>query len=197
MRLLFLLRIALRGIWDCLKVVAFGAGCFLALIGAVAVADAFRPPNLPTIRPMSAKPYSRWVIPQIEELSWGSDKGWWEEMRVALCILDEVCPEVSAWVRERYQSGHLFFETADKHRFAAWWIVPQMLEIDLCALAESDAELACTLAHEFRHSRQPYLLTVQSQLSRLAGLDRTQELVEADAYAFEERVRRAIRGEKP
>ena len=198
MRLAFFLRIVARGMWDCAKFCAFSALCFLALIGTVAVTDAYRPPNLPTVRSLAgtAGQCAR-RVPETEELAGMSAGQLWEEMQPALGILDKVCPEISSWTRERYRSGHVFFERGYKGRYAAWWILPQTLEIDLVALTESDAELACTLAHEFRHSRQPYLITVQSQLAKLAGLDRTSELVEADAYAFERIVRRAIQGRGP
>lgn len=191
MRFLLLL---VSGLWECVSFGAMVLIAFLALIGAMAVSDALQPPNLPRVRAWPAGAHRV----QAECLRWvdGEGETRWGQVQKALRILDVICPEVSAWVRDRHDCGHLIFEETEKPYYACWWVVPRVLIINHSALTRSDAEIAGTLAHEFRHSRQPILRVTQAVIAEFAGLDRRHELCEAEAYQFEATVRRAIKGEK-
>ena len=117
-------------------------------------------------------------------------------MQESLLFLDVVCPACSKWVREKYESGQLVFDARECGLYG--WYHPATGKVGVCffALSDSTTELACTLAHEYRHSRQGILRGVQCEIAKTFGVDRTFELVEAEAYEFEERVRRAMRGER-
>lgn len=187
----------LRGLWGFVQVWLLAVVVLLALLGAVAVADVWIKPDLPHIR-VSAQPRVWWQFTgrrtwmQADALD---DAGRWAALQPALRILDEVCPEVAEFTRERWASGHLVFEREDRGRYAAWYVLPRTLVINYVAWEFGDAELACTLAHEFRHSRQGYLRGLQLGIGRLFGVDRS-DLVEDEAYEWEGRVRRAIRGQR-
>lgn len=167
-------------------------------LGMWAIADAFRAPKLPPI-----KPAVRWIElpPHVFQdraaLLWMSDQQRWSELSNALLILDTVCPDVSAWTRDRWDTGHLEFETAAGPYWARWKPWPfARVSITLCLLeCGSDAYIAQVLAHEFRHSRQPTLPAIQCGIAAMCGLDR-KDLVESEAEEFEARVARAIRGER-
>lgn len=197
-RLLFFLRLFSLGTASILKWAACVATLWLTGVGVLALSAAVSPPNLPPVWGNRADCISREEsIPHTRE--WFlrlSDKERWQRMQKALAILDIVCPDVSDWTRERWYTGHLVFDTHENGTLAWWMPAFRLLGVNLAALEQSDAELACTLAHEFRHSRQSLLLNVQKVFAQLCGVDSRYELVESEAYAFEDVVRRAIRGKR-
>lgn len=168
----------------------------MAWIGLLAVCDAVYNPKLPAIMPHWTRPYllDGSTRPSRPELLAMSDAERFRSMEEALRILDHVCPDVADWTRIKRESGQLVFETPSLGRYAWYMPATGVVGINIDALELSDAELACTLAHEFRHSRQTMLKSVQVGIAQLFGMDRRFELVEAEAYEFEGRVRRAIRG---
>lgn len=168
---------------------------FCALVGMLAISDALNPERVPSVRPLPSHYPLRAAGPTREELLAMSDAERWETLQDSLAMLDYVCPEVSEWVRRRWYGGHLVFDMSERRCYAYYLPGLSVLGISLLGLLESREELACTLAHEFRHSRQNVLRGLQASIAAVFGQDRLDELVESPAYAFGDRVRRAIRGE--
>lgn len=194
------------GLWDIGKCALVALVCVLAFLGALAVAEAIHDPHLPPIRPVSADARCavRLSVPRRdtgspayrERLLQMDAAERYAEMKGALALLDLACPHVSSWVKGRYRSGHLVFETSERGRYAAWNFPFQCLIVNLAGLQESDLDLACTLAHEFRHSRQCEFQAVRVTIARRFGVDK-RNTVEDEAYEFEGRIRRALQGEQP
>lgn len=188
--------ILVRGCWDIGKFWAVFALVLLSALGAAAVADALRKPQLPTVLALSRNEYILFLVGQTDGERLPAvtyQGGGWDRLQRPLAILDRVCPEIAVWTRERHDAGHLIFDAEDKTYFACIYVATQTVHISPAGMADSDEGLACTLAHEFRHSRQSFLRNLQVTLAKLCGIDRS-DLVEDEAYEFEGRVRRAIRG---
>ena len=193
MRIAFLFRIFFAGCWSLARIILMVCVALLALIGAAAIPDALHKTNLPTIYPtrvscgsLAAPRHAR------ERLLAMSREQKWNLMQGAIHILDIACPTIADWVRLKWYRGQLVFST-DDHCYG--WYVPAsgILGMTLEGLLQSDVELCVTLAHEFRHSRQTLFKSIQVSISDLFGIDRRYELVEAEAYQFEDKVRQAIR----
>ena len=169
------------GLWDIARLSAQVALGMLAMIGALAVSDALTAKPMPEVRPLC-----KWV-----EFSSS------QPMHRAIWLLDDVCPEVAAWVRDRRDSGHLVY-VSGKDYFACWNHVTKTLYIDGSALYQSDGNLAATLAHEYFHSRQSWFARLRAALAYRCGcgpeVTEPSSLVEAPAYEWGDKVRRAIEG---
>jgi len=198
-RLLHLFLIFVWGVGRFCVCLAWAAGIALAMIGSLAVSDALQPPKLPAVRPLyppeSPSHFADSSRPTREQLLGMTNTQRWGELQKALPYLDRVCPEIADWTRKKWESGQLVFETANKGRYAYYMPALGMLGINLYAFELSDAELACTLAHEFRHSRQNVFPGIQVAVAALFGINR-KDLVEREAYEFEDVIRRAIRGHR-
>lgn len=181
--------------------------CLVAMaIGFVAIGESFHKPNLPHVRAIfpgeqaeiiqciNANGICRFAGSResAEEMQ-ASGILQYDKLRGALVWLDAVSPPIADWVRGCWEAGKLRFVNQDRY-VAAWYPATKTLAIDIKTLTcDSDEYKAQVLAHEFRHSRQPFLPQIQRDIARLFGVDR-EDLVEAEAVEFEHRVARAIRG---
>lgn len=196
-RLLFFTRLSCRVVLWFAVGLLLGLYLFLACLGVLTVSDAVQPPNLPSVRPLPAA--DSWRAHgggnhTLSELLTMNDRQRWDTMQPALSLLHIVCPTVEDWSRQHFYSGRLVFVT-EPARYMAYYVPGlDMVAVNVATLQESDAEIAITLAHEFRHSRQNALPVAQAKIAGWFGLDRWHELVEEDAYEFEYRIARAIRG---
>lgn len=126
----------------------------------------------------------------------------WESLQPALQILDDVCPEASAWARERHQNKKIIWEDSTfieydmRHDggYASFDPYTRKLTINSDMFALKNSERACTIAHEFRHSRQNISKYIRSSCGLLITGRRDDDIVETDAYLYEARVRSAIYG---
>lgn len=118
----------------------------------------------------------------------------WEACQPALKILDTVCPEASKWARDRHACGKLVWVSEPDGTYAKYMFVGKILMINADMFALSNGERACTIAHEFRHSRQNFSKPLKAACVILLTWERRQEVVEDDAYFYESQVRNAIYG---
>lgn len=193
-RLWFLLRLFVNGAWRIVCPFLVVALILFSFLGGLAFADAIHPVQLPAVRPLQyPHVQSRERLSRDELLALANEERW-QIMQPALDILDNVCPEIATWTRKKWLDGQLVFDTDSENLYAWYHPATGRVAVTMLGLSECDGEMACTLAHEFRHSRQNFLRGAQCQIALLWGLDRKSELVEDEAYVFEARVRRAIRG---
>ena len=118
----------------------------------------------------------------------------WEALQPSLQILDSICPEASKWARSQKAAGRLIWETKDTAAFAHYNIKSSSLIINCCVFELKNSERACTIAHEFRHSRQNGSKYWKSTAFVLLMGYRNDSILEDDAYFYECRVREAIYG---
>ena len=100
-----------------------------ALLGAVAVFDSLQPPALPSVRPLTAKEQlmlidsvfatRRNAADSIADTKPDCSQARWCQLDNALSILDLVSPPIADWVRGRWQSNHLVFESRERPYVAA------------------------------------------------------------------------------
>jgi len=126
-----------------------------------------------------------------------------DSLRNALAILDKVNPAVSAWVRERNDSGNLYFierrDTQSSCKNAIFCLAKfhwfdRTLAIDKGLFVENDGNIAVTLAHEYRHSRQHYTKMLRYALSTFWTESGEPTIVENDALLYEMKAYSAIFG---
>jgi hypothetical protein len=118
----------------------------------------------------------------------------WVALQPALQILDVVCPEASAWAREQQSSGKIVWIPETDGAYARYDQVRMSLIINADMFALKNSERACTIAHEFRHSRQNMSKSCKSAISLLLTGKRNPDIIEDDAYFYEAKVREAIHG---
>lgn len=122
-----------------------------------------------------------------------SDRAW-DAIQPALKILDVVCPEASAWARSQKKSGKIIWDSKFDETAARYDQVKMSLTINADMFGLKNSEIACTIAHEFRHSRQNISKSYKSAFSLLLTGTRNPDIIEDDAYFFEAKVREAING---
>ena len=102
-----------------------------------------------------------------------------------LIILDDVCPEVSAWVRRLHSGGRILFRGRHDDGFARYDLVSGTLI--LCPrFFDSAADVkAEVLAHEYRHSLQNLTRLIRSAVHDCLGDETSEDVIENAAYRFE------------
>jgi Zn-dependent protease with chaperone function len=130
-----------------------------------------------------------------------SDSARWQALAPALAILDEVNPEVAAWVRGAHREGKLHFTKRARPRGRA---TGQLGEYDALRgeltvfsglFAENDGTIAAILCHEYRHSRQRFPKTLVYALSFLVLENGDPAIIENDALLYEQEANLAIFGQ--
>lgn len=201
-RLCFFLRLLPRAACDVAK---GGAWCgFVALailglwLGAMVIVEAYSNPRLPPVRPIPAGVQWQYrPAPTRAEVLAMSAGERWGRMAGALWMLDRVCPEIADWTREHRRCHRIVFmdEAPGDNRLADYNMAARVLRIYPGGLAQSDAGIAVTLAHEFRHSRQGLLRCLVWSVALALGTDGSW-ILEPEAYAFQREVSKALRGER-
>ena len=118
----------------------------------------------------------------------------WIALQPALKLLRIVCPEASEWAEYQKNSNKMIWITEPDGSNARYDQIQDRLMINSDMFALSNAEIACTIAHEFRHSRQNMSKSWKSACSLLLTGKRNINIIEDDAYFFEARIRQAING---
>jgi hypothetical protein len=129
-----------------------------------------------------------------------SDDTRWQGLSAALAILDQVNPEVAAWVRRRHEAGALVFSDEfcrgpDKQgSLAKYDHFQRRLIVQRALFEENDGEVAAILCHEYGHSRQNSAKLVKCALSFVVTADGDRSILENDALLYEHEARFAIFG---
>jgi len=118
----------------------------------------------------------------------------WLSLKPALQILDVVCPEASTWARDQKESNKIVWVPKSDGAYARYDQVCMRLIINADMFALINSERACTIAHEFRHSRQNISKSWKSACYLLLRGKRNPDIIEDDAYFYESKVRDAING---
>lgn len=118
----------------------------------------------------------------------------WIALQPALKLLRIVCPEASDWAEYQKKSNKIIWITQSDGTNARYDQIQDRLMINSDMFALSNAEIACTIAHEFRHSRQNMSKSWKSACSLLLTGNRNVNIIEDDAYFFEARIRQVING---
>ena len=118
----------------------------------------------------------------------------WVALQPALQILDDICPQASKWAREQHESGKLVWLNQSEDSYAKYSHIHRNLMINVDLFTLTNGERACTIAHEFRHSRQNLSKSLKTSASLLLTGNRNEAIIEDDAYLFEGRVRESIYG---
>ena len=117
----------------------------------------------------------------------------WAQLQPALQILDTVCPEASTWARQKHKDKDIVWSASDKEPFYAQYEpFKKVLTINKTLFELKNAERACTIAHEFRHSRQNLSKPIKATLSFLITGIKNDDIVETDARYYESKVRESI-----
>ena len=77
----------------------------------------------------------------------------WVALQPALQILDDICPQASKWAREQHESGKLVWLNQSEDSYAKYSHIHRNLMINVDLFTLTNGERACTIAHEFRHSK--------------------------------------------
>lgn len=188
----------LCGLWEILLLSLYAAGCLLAFLGALVVADIYRDPHVPTIRPLHdpALLAAAEKMPRPAYRAGLTDEERWQILLPSLRLLDHVCPAAADYYRTIHAAGRLSFEDDDSAPYYALYRpgLDRVL-VNGYTLREDPVGIADVLAHEYRHSRQGLLVNAEVVLARCLGLDRT-ELVEDEAWRFGHAVAEAISGNR-
>ena len=118
----------------------------------------------------------------------------WLSLKPALQILDVVCPEASAWARDQKESNNIVWVPKSDGAYARYDQVRMRLIVNADMFALINSERSCTIAHEFRHSRQNISKSWKSACYLLLKGKRNPDIIEDDAYFYEAKVRDAING---
>lgn len=121
-----------------------------------------------------------------------SPEAFWSDLQSALTILDDVCPEASAWVRAKHDLGQLKWETDFTGCYARYNYFDKVLTVNHCLYFETNGKRATILAHEYRHSLQNGSKVVKQVMTILITGNLKEQIVESDAMLFENKVYLAI-----
>ena len=183
------------GVGDVLRALGWLSVAFCATLGAFAALDAVADKREPAVTPLASGVVWRGG-PSREALEAMDDAQLWEQCQSALEILDRVCPAVSEWARERFACGHLVFGKQKNCGWLGLWVpVLRQVSVHIDAISHGDIRLAATLAHEYRHSRQTAFDHMQATVYVLFSWEAS-PVIEPQAYAFGDRVRDAIIGQR-
>ena len=128
------------------------------------------------------------------------DRDRWQGLAPALAILDQVNPQVAAWLRQKHEEGRIIFTDSyrgqgDKHgSLAEYDHLRGALVIHRTLFEEKDGEVAAIVCHEYRHSRQNLARVFKCALSFVVSADGDRSIVENDALLYEREARDAIFG---
>jgi hypothetical protein len=125
--------------------------------------------------------------------SFNSDKAYFS-LRPTLQILDIVCPESSHWFRKQYENGKIIWTTEDDGSYARYKPLTGEVVVNAEMFVLKNGERACTIAHEFRHSRQNLSKYFKLTTAYLLTGKHNSDIIENDAYLYESQVRSAING---
>ena len=125
----------------------------------------------------------------------------WQGLQPALAVLDQILPEVSAWVRDRQAQQLLVFDGEGaglEHAIAAYQPSTKKLFVNEYYWGMNTGNQAAVLAHEFRHSKQnfPKLIAVTVGQLVTGGVFKYPSLIEDEAFQYQSRYLKAI-GLKP
>lgn len=118
----------------------------------------------------------------------------WNALQPALEILDELCPEASAWARNQHAKKHIVWIPDPDGTYARYDMFGGRLIINAEMYTLNDGEIACTIAHEFRHSRQNISKSIQSACAIILTGKQVKDIIEDDAYFYECKLRESIYG---
>ena len=116
----------------------------------------------------------------------------WDAIQPTLQVLDKVCPEVSEWVRDRQEKGKIVWEKESTGTYARYDYINNKLTFNRVSFLENDGIKASILAHEFRHSCQSFTKFYRSVVACMICREPKPDIVENDAYLFENRIIIAI-----
>lgn len=127
-------------------------------------------------------------------------KARWNGLAPALAILEQVNPAVAKWVREKHGKGLLAFgdesqttgEVGDA--LAKYDTFRGRVTVNPALFSENDGNIAVTLCHEYRHSRQNLGKFCQYVLSFLFVRGGDLSVIENDAVIYEQEAHSAIFG---
>ncbi len=173
----------------------------LALLGGFSLWDAWGDGDIPGFGPLilaDLDPHRVSSPHCILERS--SDAERWCGLAPALAILDEVNPEVAAWVRDRQARGKLVFSNGytrpgdNRYSLARYDHFRGELIVQRGLFAEADGQIAAILCHEFRHSRQNAAKLLRCALSFVLQGEGDRSILENDAELYEREAEIAIFG---
>ena len=108
-------------------------------------------------------------------------------------ILDKVCPESSAWARDRHAQGKLEWDASDMSLYAKYNYGTGVFTINHSLFfSNNNGRQASIVAHEFRHSRQNFTKFFRSVVACAVLREPKYSIVEDDAELFEAQVLLAI-----
>jgi len=171
----------------------------LALVGLLGLWDAHGDgliPGMVPLRTIDPRPIS---APQCAALG-ASDEARWQGLAAPLAILDQVNPQVAAWVREKHAEGGVVFSDnygglRVKHgSLAEYDYFRRTLVVHRTLFEENDGEAAAILCHEYRHSRQNVAKLLKCAFSFVVTADGDRSILENDALLYEREARDAIFG---
>lgn len=173
----------------------------LALLGAFSLWDAWGDGTMPGFGPLLNGNWNPHCVSAPHcILEQASDAERWLGLVPALAILDEVNPDVAAWVRDRHARGKLVFSNSTTRPWdnRGWlarydhWRGRLMVQRGL--FAEKDGQIAAILCHEYRHARQNAAKLLRCALSFVLRAEGDRSILENDAELYEREAELAIFG---
>jgi hypothetical protein len=129
-----------------------------------------------------------------------SDESRWGGLAPALKVLDQVNPQVAAWVRRNHDEGTVAF--FDDYRgagdgrssLAKYDCLRRRLIVNRLLFCEKDGSMAAILCHEYRHSRQSLPKLLRCAVSFALTKDWDSSVLENEAVLYEQEANFAIFG---
>lgn len=122
-----------------------------------------------------------------------TDEECWLAVQPSLQILEQVCPEAYAWVKDRHANDKLIWDRTPRSPYLAKYdYQSKELTFHVQTFTENDGLKASIFAHEFRHSRQNFTKFFKSVVACMVCRKYKPSIVESDAELFEKEVLIAI-----
>ncbi len=172
----------------------------LALTGVVGLWEACGDGRIPMVVPLRTPIDPHHVSSAACAAEGTSDAVRWRGLAPVVAILDEVDPQVAAWVRQCHDRGAIVFsddyagKPGKPGAFAKYDHFQRKLMIHRALFEENDGTVAAILCHEYRHSRQSMAKVFKYALSFMFARGGDPAIVENDAELYEHEASVAIFG---
>lgn len=166
------------------------------VLGFLNVYDSIFLDNVPFVSNLGMSPEKKYInMPEYFDMispdEWTSEERF-EFFLPSMLILDKVCPDVSYWVREKYQSGNIIYDGESNETLARYDFFTKKLTVTEGFFSLKGDKQAAVLSHEFRHSRQSTTKIIRRIILIIFTGNKNEDFIENDAFLFENEIYFAI-----
>jgi hypothetical protein len=166
------------------------------VLGFLNVYDSIFLDNVPFVSNLGMSPEKKYInMPEYFDIispdEWTSEERF-EFFLPSMLILDKVCPDVSYWVREKYESGNIIYDGESNETLARYDFFTKKLIVTEGFFSLKGDKQAAVLSHEFRHSRQSTTKIIRRIILIIFTGNKNEDFIENDAFLFENEIYFAI-----